>query len=303
MKPLQNGKKHIHTACKENFWPMNHDFILPFTIGEIDKLAKKNVMARVTVPGVQPKISLAISGAENKERITIVGALEGDYILKPPHNDFSEMPEIEALSMHLANACGVETVPFSLIPFQSGELAYITKRIDRNDKQKIAMEDFCQLTGRLTEHKYRGSYEQVAKAIAKYAANNLLEVVCFYEIVLVSYLMGNADMHLKNFSLIKDKAGYKLSSAYDMVATKLFLPQDQEELALTLNGKKSKLTRNDFERAMKTANLPQKAIHNLFNRVLEGSEKWIELIGNSLLSKTKKNKLMHLVAINKKNVV
>ena len=295
MKPLQKGEINIHDACKKNFWPIDQDFILPFTIGEVDGLAKKNVMARVTVPGVQPKISLAVSGAKNTERVTIVGALEGDYILKPPHDDFPELPEIEALSMHLALACGIETVPFSLIPFQSGELAYITKRIDRKNGAKIAMEDFCQLTARLTEHKYRGSHEQVAKAIKKYAMHNLIEVVRFYEIVLASYLMGNADMHLKNFSLIQDSKLFRLAPAYDMVATKLLMPNDKEELALTLNGKKSKLNRSDFESAMLNAGLPTKAIQNLFDRILAETEKWEQLIEQSFVTQRKREHLSQLI--------
>ena len=295
MQPLKKGERNIHDACKKNFWPLEQDFVLPFTKEEVAELAKENVMARVTVPGVQPKISLAVSGAKNTERVTIVGALEGDYILKPPHDDFPELPEIEALSMHLALACGMETVPFSLIPFQSGELAYITKRIDRKNGAKIAMEDFCQLTARLTEHKYRGSHEQVAKAIKKYAMHNLIEVVRFYEIVLASYLMGNADMHLKNFSLIQDSKLFRLAPAYDMVATKLLMPNDKEELALTLNGKKSKLNRSDFESAMLNASLPTKAIQNLFDRILAETEKWEQLIEQSFVTQRKREHLSQLI--------
>ena len=295
MQPLKKGERNIHDACKKNFWPLEQDFVLPFTKEEVAELAKENVMARVTVPGVQPKISLAVSGAKNTERVTIVGALEGDYILKPPHDDFPELPEIEALSMHLALACGIETVPFSLIPFQSGELAYITKRIDRKNGAKIAMEDFCQLTARLTEHKYRGSHEQVAKAIKKYAMHNLIEVVRFYEIVLASYLMGNADMHLKNFSLIQDSKLFRLAPAYDMVATKLLMPNDKEELALTLNGKKSKLNRSDFESAMLNAGLPTKAIQNLFDRILAETEKWEQLIEQSFVTQRKREHLSQLI--------
>ena len=295
MQPLKKGERNIHDACKKNFWPLEQDFVLPFTKEEVAELAKENVMARVTVPGVQPKISLAVSGAKNTERVTIVGALEGDYILKPPHDDFPELPEIEALSMHLALSCGIETVPFSLIPFQSGELAYITKRIDRKNGAKIAMEDFCQLTARLTEHKYRGSHEQVAKAIKKYAMHNLIEVVRFYEIVLASYLMGNADMHLKNFSLIQDSKLFRLAPAYDMVATKLLMPNDKEELALTLNGKKSKLNRSDFESAMLNAGLPTKAIQNLFDRILAETEKWEQLIEQSFVTQRKREHLSQLI--------
>jgi serine/threonine-protein kinase HipA len=148
------------------------------------------------------------------------------------------LPEIEDLTMHLTTLAGIKTVPHSLIRLKSGNLAYITKRIDRNKKKKIHMEDMCQLTERLTEDKCHGSYEQIAKAVLKYSVNPGLDVINFYEQVVFSYLTGNADMHLKNFSLIdRPEMGYTLSEAYDMVTTALVNPADKEDLALTLNAK------------------------------------------------------------------
>lgn len=74
------------------------------------------------------------------------------------------MPELEAFCMLMTQACGIETVPFFLLPLKGGELGYITRRIDRNVQgEKFAMEDTCQFNERLTEHKYRGSYEQIAR--------------------------------------------------------------------------------------------------------------------------------------------
>lgn len=108
--------------------------------------------------------------------------------------------------MLMAQTCGIATVPFLLIPLKDGELAYLTRRIDRDEQgNKFPMEDACQFTERLTEHKYRGSYEQIAKAILKYNGNRLIDVVRFYEQVIFSFLIGNNDMHLKNFSLIAKK--------------------------------------------------------------------------------------------------
>src|SRR5690606_29167998 len=213
--------------------------------------------------GVQPKLSLHVPEHGQSERITIVGAMEGNYIVKPPHPDFPQMPEMEFLCMHLILACGMDTVPFSLIPMISGELVYITKRIHRLHGDRIAMEDFCQLTERLTERKYAGSHEQIAKAIRKFARNPLLEEVHFYELVLACFLMGNSDMHLKNFSLIKREKGYYLAPAYDVIASKMYISDDREELALTLNGKRNKLIRNDFEQTMNRGGLPVSAISNL----------------------------------------
>jgi serine/threonine-protein kinase HipA len=207
------------------------------------------------------------------------------------------MPEIEALSMLLTQACGIAIVPFLLIPLKDGSLAYLTKRIDRNTNgEKYPMEDACQFTERLTEHKYRGSYEQIAKGILRYAQNPLLETVKFYQQVIVSFLIGNNDMHLKNFSIIaNDNKHYELSPAYDMVAVKLLIPEDQEELALNLNGKKRKLNRQDFNEAMLKAHIPEKAIDNLWKRIEKGMGSWKILIDNSFLSIKNKEDLKELI--------
>ncbi len=213
------------------------------------ELAEQVVRSSITVTGVQPKLSLDLEPAKQTtlpQRFTIVG-LWGTYILKPPTKQYPYLPEVEDVTMHLASLSKIKTVPHSLIRLQNGSLAYLTKRIDRNKSEKIHMEDMCQLTERLTEHKYDGSYEQIAKAILKFSANPVLDVINFYEQVVFSFLTGNADMHLKNFSLIKDPLlGYSLAPAYDMVATALVNPSDKEELALTLNGKKRKLKKERF---------------------------------------------------------
>lgn len=181
--------------------------------------------------------------------------------------------------MHLASRSGIETVPHSLIRLKSGELAYITKRVDRFKNEKLHMEDMCQLTERLTEHKYKGSYEQIAKAIHKYSQNPGLDVILFYEIVLFCFLTGNNDMHLKNFSLLENKSkNYILCPAYDLVATSLVVEDDDEELALNLNGKKKKLKRSDFEKAMLTSGMKPKSIENLIIRTTFPIPAWKDFL-------------------------
>lgn len=174
----------------------------------MNELALRVLQSQMTVTGVQPKISLNLASREHKsdpKRFTIVG-LWSNYILKPPTTNFPQMPEVEDLTMHLAKIVRINIVPHSLIRLKSGQLAYITKRIDRDSKQKLHIEDMCQLTERLTEHKYHASYEQIGKAILKYSGNPGLDIVNFCEMVLFSFLTGNADMHLKNFSVIYDPA-------------------------------------------------------------------------------------------------
>ena len=142
--------------------------------------------------------------------------------MKPPTKQYRSLPELEDLTMHLAEISGIEVVPHSLIRLSSGKLSYITRRIDRRNEIKIHMEDMCQLTEKLTEQKYIGSYEQIAKAIAEYSANPGLDITNFFEQVLFSFLTGNSDMHLKIFSLIDSpEMGYVLSPAYDMIASSL----------------------------------------------------------------------------------
>ncbi len=178
---------------------------------------------------MQAKLSLHLTGTSKEgsdRRFTVVG-LWGGYILKPPTATYPQLPEVEDVTMHLAQLAKIKTAPHSLVRLQSGSLAYLTKRIDRTNKGKLAMEDFCQLTERPTEDKYRGSTEQIAKAILKFSATPGLDVVNFFELVLFSFLTGNADMHLKNFSLLEQPGlGMTLAPAYDLVNTALVNPTD-----------------------------------------------------------------------------
>ena len=194
--------------------------------------------------------------------------------------------------MHLAELAKIKTVTHSLIHFEGGELAYVTKRIDRGTKgEKLAMEDMCQLSERLTEYKYKGSYEQIAKLILKYSSVPKLDVVNFWEQVVFSWITGNADMHLKNFSLYSLRKGiYSLTTAYDMVSTALVMPEDTEELALKLNGKKRKIKRSDFEIAMNKSGLETKIIEKLFAKFEKVTSKWFEFIDISFLPKEMKER-------------
>ncbi|MDT0689959.1 HipA domain-containing protein [Salegentibacter sp. F188] len=305
LQPLHRDETNYHPACLADFWQQDTPVLqLDYSLSDLEELAKENIAQRIIVPGVQPKLSLGFTDHQEHKRLTIVGALDGRYILKPPYPQYPQMPEIEFLSMHMAKACGIATVPFLLIPLKDGELAYLTRRIDRDDNgNKYAMEDACQFTEKQTEHKYRGSYEQIAKAILKYNGNRLIDVVRFYEQVIVSYLIGNNDMHLKNFSLIAKKNGsYELAPAYDVLAVQLLMPEDDEELALTLNGKKKKLKKPDFDTAMVNAGIPEKAIENLWRRIDKGSRAWRELLSNSFLNSDNKEKLQELLILKKEQV-
>ena len=284
-KPLNDGEVDYHPGCARKIFESTVVPELPYTRDNIKELAREIVTASTTVTGVQPKLSLDIArgGKDEPLRFTIVG-LWGRFILKPQTDRFVNLPENEDLTMHLAEIAGIRTVPHSLIRFADGELCYITRRVDRTKKgDKIAMEDMCQLSERLTEDKYKGSYERIAKLIKKHSSAPILDVINFWEIVVFSWLTGNADMHLKNFSLFKPTANYMLTPAYDLLSTSIVMPEDDEELALTLNGKKKKIKREDFENAMSDSGMDEKSIANLFKKFERAYPKWIEMIAQSFL--------------------
>lgn len=286
-KPLSDGEVNYHKGCARKIFESAIVPVLPYTRANIKELAREIVAASTTVTGVQAKLSLDISRGKTGEaqRFTIVG-LWGKYILKPQTDRFANLPENEDLTMHMAEAAGIKTVPHSLIRFADGELCYITRRIDRTRQGgKIAMEDMCQLSERLTEDKYKGSYERIAKLIRQHSAAPLLDVVNFWEVVVFSWLTGNADMHLKNFSLYRPADNYILTPAYDLLSTVLVMPEDDEELALTLNGKKKRIRRDDFEKAMRENGMKDNAIAKLFDRFSKSVSKWHGLINESFLPK------------------
>lgn len=283
-KELPEGVSDFHPECAKRFFGTKIPPAITYSHSDIKVLAKEVVWARTTVPGVQSKLPMDLQRVQNEQRLTIVG-LWGRYILKPQTPLYRNLPELEDVTMHLAESVKINTVPHTLVRFADGLLCYLTRRVDRTAKgEKIQMEDFCQLSGKLTEHKYRGSYEQIAKGIIRFSAAPQLDLVNFWEVVLFSWFTGNSDMHLKNFSLFSpNNDGYILAPAYDLLNTLLVLPSDSEELALTLNGKKRKITRNDFEIAMFGSGLNPKVINNLFGKYESVPEKWKQLICNSFL--------------------
>ena len=304
-KELTDGEKDFHKSCSKKMFGTPVVPELPYTRGNLTDLAKEVIRSQTTLTGVQAKLSLDISKERSAEsrRFTIVG-LWGRYILKPQTDLYPNLPEVEDLTMHLAELARIAVVPHSLIRFADGELCYITRRIDRTATgEKLAMEDMCQLTGRLTEHKYKGSYEQIAKAIARFSSVPKLDLVNYWEQVLFSWITGNADMHLKNFSLYSMQRGaYQLTPAYDMLSTALVMPEDTEELALTLNGKKSKIIRSDFEIAMRASDLDEKVTANIFNKFFKARDKWTAFIDNSFLPDAMKIEYKSIIDIRFSNL-
>lgn len=240
-----------HKSCIRKFFGTTRVPRIEMNESTLEMLAIESAGKGHTVPGVQKKLSLHLLSEGDAPRLALVNYPTG-YILKPQVEQFEALPESEHLVMCMADAVGIATVPHALIP-NGSTYAYITKRIDRvfyKDRvEKLAMEDFCQLGLRLTQDKYRGSYEQCGKIIKQYSERSRLDLSELFIRTVFFYITGNSDMHLKNFSLIETKAGsmqYVLSSAYDLLPVKVIMPEDQEDFALAMNGKKTNIRKKDF---------------------------------------------------------
>jgi serine/threonine-protein kinase HipA len=251
------GDQSYHSRCAKKFFGTEKMPILELDKSLLKQLAETTINERISVTGVQPKLSVTLEKHQGTGRLTIVG-LWGEYILKPQHDSLPAMPETEDLTMHLAHIFGIEVCDHSLIRASDGRLAYLAKRFDREKDKKIHVEDFCQLSEFLTENKYKGSYERAGKLILTYCTNTGLDTLKYFELLLFCYLTGNNDMHLKKFSLIYREGSIDLSPAYDLLNVNLVFPKDQEETALLLGGRKKNIHLRDFEALGTILGIPDK---------------------------------------------
>ena len=280
-----------HNSCIKKFFFANRLPIIDVSEQMLMHLALENTKKGFTIPGVQKKLSLHLTQGNNP-RLTLVNYPTG-YILKPQVSEYHSLPEAEFLVMQMALKTGINTVPFALLMMEHNNYSYITRRIDRilptgkNIKtQMLAMEDFCQLSGRLTVDKYHGSYEQCAKIISKYSINTGLDLSELFVRIVFSYVVGNSDMHLKYFSLIEtapNSQEYVLSPAYDMLPVNIILPDDKDQLALTLNGKKRNIRKNDFLFFTENSKIPQKSAEKMIKKVVSLKETYLKMCRDSYL--------------------
>lgn len=293
-----------HKHCIKSFFGTNVLPIIDINDEVLNKIVKENVEKGLNVPGVQKKLSLHLTNDKGgAPRLTIVNYPTG-YILKPQSEEYISLPENEYLIMSMAKTCGIQTVPFALIKINTHtKYAFITKRIDRvikkNETIKYAMEDFCQLSNRLTEDKYKSSYEQCAKIINQYSLDKGIDIAEFFYRCIFNYIVGNADMHLKNFSLIENEPAnreFHLSKAYDLLSTKLVLKEDKEDTALTLNGKKKNLNKSDWLKFAKTIGLNEKVTMNLIKKCISFKNEFYKMIKNSYLDINQQNELIEIIS-------
>ena len=295
-RPLEKGETDFHARCAKKFFGTEKVPVLDYTCEDLEKLAMQIIKDQTSLTGVQPKLSLHLNEHEGSRRLTVVG-LWGGFICKPQTIQFDQMPETEDLTMHLAELAKIDVVPHTLMRMADNSLCYLTRRIDRSGSgEKVATEDMCQLTERPTEHKYKSSYERIAKAIIQYSSMPRMDVTNFFEIILFSWITGNNDMHLKNFSLFEPHAGnIRLTPAYDMLNAVILNPEDEEELALTLNGKKQRLRRQDFITSGLTMGVEQKTVERLIGKYVRLLPEMKKFIGNSFLNDKLKDRYAELI--------
>ncbi len=274
-----------HETCSKKLFGSTRPPHLEDVDHLIESAAAKFLAKRIVITGVQRKLSLHLS-AKNSDRFTILGALGGNYILKPQSFEYPGLPENEAATMQMASLFGIQTALSGLVRLKDGSCAYITKRFDRRGKKKLALEDFCQLTETPTEQKYRSSYEKVARTIEKYSHFPGDDKLRLLESLLFCFVTGNADMHLKNYSLLRNQNGkIMLSPAYDLLSTRLVLSakEDSEEMALTLVGKRSRFKETDFADFANRLKIPKNVYDSVLARLFKCHASFIDLIERSFL--------------------
>jgi serine/threonine-protein kinase HipA len=285
----EKGEEY-HPRCSLKFFGTSTPPALDISLKDLREYAALSVLERITVTGVQKKLSLSVEKRGKEARFTIVG-LWGKFILKPPVDEYPFLPENEDTVMHLAGLAGIPTVPHAMIRLASGELGYITRRVDRDESgKKIGLEDFCQISGRLTEDKYKGSVERIGKLLLLNSVYPGLDAVDLFERVVFCYLCGNADMHLKNYSLIETLQGMRLAPAYDLVSTALPIPDDPEESALTINGKKSRLVKTDFDALAASLEIRKPAVRKAYGKMLGLMEPMITMAAKGRLPEESREK-------------
>ncbi len=282
--PLDETRDHYSLQGLHKLSPrLNHLNPFPYSA----EAQRQEAVARATklsIQGVQPKLSAKLLVADKCFTIVDKG---GTFIIKPQHYHFSELPQNEDLTMRLAALCGIQVPLHGLLYCQDGSLSYFIKRFDRKGlSDKVPIEDFSQLSQRTRETKYDSSMEQVAKIIQTYCTFPMVEKQKLFLRVLFCFLVGNEDMHLKNFSLISHNQKIELSPAYDLLNTTLALPQASEEIALPIRGKKNKLKKSDLVTYFgeEVLGLPEKVLQKTLNQTRKSLLESLPLINMSFLS-------------------
>ncbi len=274
---------------------------IPLSLSEIHQEYLSRA-GKMSIQGVQPKLSMKLNIKENQFEIVDI---KGKFILKPPNELYPELPQNEDLSMKMAKICNIEVPWHGLIYSKDNILNYAIRRFDRKGhNNKLALEDFAQLSNATRNTKYNSSMEQIVSIIDEFCTFPILEKIKLFRRILFNFLIGNEDMHLKNFSLITRNRKVELSPAYDLLNTTIALPNLIEEIALPIGGKKNKINYHDVidylgKERMK---IPSKKIEEEIERIFSCYLEWEKLIEISFLSETMKEKYNILVQDRKKRI-
>ncbi len=267
---------------------------LPHTAAELRREAA-NRAKKLSIQGVQPKLSATVSVVDQEFKIV---DQFGTYIIKPQNDLFPQLPENEDLTMRMAKAFGLN-VPFhGMVYAKDGSLSYFIKRFDRHGKgKKYAVEDFAQLTGNTRDTKYSFTMEKLVPVIDEFCSFPLVEKADFFKRIIFCYVTGNEDMHLKNFSLITKNGKITLAPAYDFLNSSIAIKNPDEEIALTLKGKRSNLKASDFIEyyAKERLQLNEKTIMVILGEMQARIPEWKELIEISFLSDDMKAKYLNML--------
>lgn len=274
---------------------------IPLSLSEIHQEYLSRA-GKMSIQGVQPKLSMKLNIKENQFEIVDI---KGKYILKPPNELYPELPQNEDLSMKMAKICNIEVPWHGLIYSKDNVLNYAIRRFDRKGhNNKLALEDFAQLSNATRNTKYNSSMEQVISIIDEFCTFPILEKIKLFRRFLFSFLIGNEDMHLKNFSLITRNKKVEMSPAYDLLNTTIALPNPIEEIALPIGGKKNKINHHDVIDYLgkERMNIPSKKIEEEIERIFSCYSEWKKLIEISFLSEAMKEKYYILVQDRKKRI-
>jgi serine/threonine-protein kinase HipA len=248
----------------------------------------QEMVGRMSISGVQPKLSVKL---DKRSGELVVAAEGGEYILKPQLQQFPNIPENENCCMTIAENLGIEIPPQCLLQLTDGSLAYIVKRFDREGGKKIHQEDFTQILGK--KDKYEGSLEQIGQKLREISAVPGLDTQLFFERVVFNFLIGNGDAHFKNFSVLyHDDGSIRLAPAYDIVCSKLVIP-NEADCALMINGRNKNLGRKDFDALADSMEIPQKARYEKFESKAKAIGSFVE---SSRLPEAFKKKMQEIVA-------
>ena len=263
---------------------------LPMTLTEVAQQAQK-LAGRLSISGVQPKLGVTLLGNE-----LVPVPTEGRYILKPQTQTFNQLPENEHLCMSMGETFGLNVPGHLLLPLADGSPAYVVKRFDRYKQgskvKKRPCEDMNQILG---GDKYGGSHEQVAKAIRAHATFPTLELQRFFELTLFSFAIGNGDAHKKNVSLLTTDDTVALSPVYDLVSSRLVIPDEADELALPLNGRQNRLARKDFLAFAATLQLTSTFAEQRIAQLVDMQAEFARQIADSALSEEMRARLVDIV--------